>query len=335
MKKMVQSFAELIPMNFMFCDVGVRGGIPAQWAPFKSLIQIFGFEPDEVEYARLTKEKINGRYFNCALSDTETERPLYLTKVRGCSSLYEPNMVFLRQFPGSDWLEVEKVVTIKTHTLDSVFQKEATTTCDFIKIDVQGAELDVLKGGLKSLKNHVLGMEIEVEFQPLYKDQPLFPDIDVFVRSQFGLEIQDFKKYYWKFQRGINYGSAKGKLIFGEALYFRPPGSVFEICKDQTLAKAKETILKAILMGIIYGYFDYALLILERSVEEKYFEEDHLFPLKDAIKVYGKGLRYTGPFASYFSEGFRLLYKMFQPTEGGWGSVGQPLGSQKKFKVFL
>jgi FkbM family methyltransferase len=335
MKKIVQAFDELLSRDFVFCDVGARGGIPPHWVPFNSLIETIGFEPDEIEISRLIKENIRGRYFNCAVSDREKESRLHLTKVRGCSSLYEPNMAFLKQFHGSDWFEVEKVVGLKTTSIDVLFEKEGIHKCDFIKIDVQGAELDVLKGGMRCLKEHVLGIEVEVEFQSVYRNQPLFSDIDHYIRDQFGFEIQDLKKYYWKYPEGINYGSAKGKLIFGEALYFRPPDSIFHICKRQSLQNAKDTILMAILMGMVFGYFDYALSILRRSLDEKYFESHQLISLESAIKSYGKGIRYSGQFASYLSEGFRLLYSLFQPTLGGWGSIGQPLGSRKKYGVFF
>ena len=37
----------------------------------------------------------------------------------------------------------------------------------FIKLDIQGAELEVLKGGIKTLEG-VLGLEVEVNFKEIY-----------------------------------------------------------------------------------------------------------------------------------------------------------------------
>jgi hypothetical protein len=52
-----------------------------------------------------------------------------------------------------------------------------------LKIDVQGAEILVLRGAVQRLKS-ALVVHTEVEFVPLYKDQPLFADVDAHLRSQ-------------------------------------------------------------------------------------------------------------------------------------------------------
>ena len=53
----------------------------------------------------------------------------------------------------------------------------------FINIDVQGSELEVLKGSIKSLKN-TLGLEVEVNFKHIYHDIPLSRDIEIFLNSK-------------------------------------------------------------------------------------------------------------------------------------------------------
>jgi FkbM family methyltransferase len=40
-----------------------------------------------------------------------------------------------------------------TNTLDSIIEKNKLTLPDFIKIDTQGSELDILKGGIKAINN--------------------------------------------------------------------------------------------------------------------------------------------------------------------------------------
>ena len=56
--------------------------------------------------------------------------------------------------------------------------------------------MSILKGGRKSLRNAV-GLELEVEFAALYENQPLFNEIDSFVRNE-GFELIDLRRYFWK-----------------------------------------------------------------------------------------------------------------------------------------
>lgn len=74
----------------------------------------------------------------------------------------------------------------KIQTLSSTLDDVAagfTGNITLLKIDVQGAELDVLKGGTKTLERTQLAW-IEVSFKPLYKNSALFSDIQQHMESQ-------------------------------------------------------------------------------------------------------------------------------------------------------
>ncbi len=69
---------------------------------------------------------------------------------------------------------------ISTRRLDEI---EECPQADFIKLDVQGAELLVLENALQKISNAVV-IETEVEFVEIYRNQPLFGDIQRFMRDQ-------------------------------------------------------------------------------------------------------------------------------------------------------
>jgi Methyltransferase FkbM domain len=79
--------------------------------------------------------------------------------------------------------EPRGTTTVNTTTLDSWAQSAHAGPIDVLKVDVQGAELDVLRGAETSLAS-VRMLELEVEFQPLYERQPLFGDVDHFLRER-------------------------------------------------------------------------------------------------------------------------------------------------------
>ena len=73
-----------------------------------------------------------------ALAETEGDAELYVVRggQTGCNSLRKP-----------DVSEPTEAISIRTGRLDSVLREHQIEKVDFIKLDVEGAELSVLKGG--------------------------------------------------------------------------------------------------------------------------------------------------------------------------------------------
>lgn len=335
MKSLMKNILPIMPRNLIHCDVGARWGIDKPWKSFRDLIDLLSFEPDKEEYESLMKNKdANDMIYQYALYKESKNISLNLTKSRGCSSLYKPNHDFLRNFPDLKRFEIEDVVTVTATSLDALYRDRVFSNMDFIKIDVQGAELHILKGGETFLRGHILGIEIEVEFQSLYKEQPLFPDVDIYIRDSLELQIQDLRKAYWKYPVGINVGAAKGQLIFGDALYFRSPYEILSWCSRFDKNEASNKILMACLMGIVYGYLDYSLCLLNQSSIGDFLDQDVIDSWKTLVLHYGKSLKYTGKGADKLAAVFNILYRICQPTHEGWASNGHHLGTRKKFGVF-
>lgn len=155
-------------------------------APFAQLVQagiakIVGFEPQQDECDKLNAMVGHGcRYLPYAIGDGRN-CAFYICNSPMSSSLYEPNTPLLERFQNlENHMHVVKSADIQTHRLDEI--KEIDDT-DFLKLDVQGAELDVLTGATRVLSDAVL-VQTEVEFVPMYKDQPLFAEVDQHLRRQ-------------------------------------------------------------------------------------------------------------------------------------------------------
>ena len=95
----------------------------------------------------------------------------------GASSLYMATGHYgLEQYPQRR-LEVEAV------TLRSFLEAEAIPRIDLLWMDIQGAELAALKG-LGARMVDVALIHAEVEFEEIYADQPIFPEVRAFLESQ-------------------------------------------------------------------------------------------------------------------------------------------------------
>ena len=93
----------------------------------------------------------------------------------------ELNLDYLKKFPDPERFETIKKSQIETTTLDNEFT--SNNFPHFIKIDTEGAELEILNGGKKTLEN-VMGLLIEVYFKDLHKNQVKFEEINNFLSKK-------------------------------------------------------------------------------------------------------------------------------------------------------
>ncbi|MBN8530421.1 MAG: FkbM family methyltransferase [Alphaproteobacteria bacterium] len=150
----------------------------------QGVARVTGFEPDETQF-RILQEKKDPRYvyFPYFLGDGG-KATFHIAAYPGCSSLYEadPAMIDLFQGIGASTggnFTVVRTCEVDTKKLDDIADVPPP---DFIKLDIQGGELNVLKNATKALESAMV-IEIETEFVPLYKNQPLFGDIQVLLRE--------------------------------------------------------------------------------------------------------------------------------------------------------
>lgn len=293
-------------------DVGASGGLLEHWASVEDRIRVVAFEPDKRSFVGLGKNSNQKRiYINAALFNTKEMRNFYLTKKQEVSSIFKPNYSFLEQFPESERFKITEILKMETDTMDNQLEKYHIDNVDFIKLDTQGSELLILEGAVKTLEN-VLGVEIEVEFASMYEGQPLFADVDRFLRS-IGFQLFALKPGYWKRKEGEQYGKLKGQMIYADAFYLLDPKVVnnkFGGIKNTLLLKSK--ILKVISIAILHGYADYALAIFEQNKHIFDTEEICLFykEIEKTILVSLKIPNFRG--RARIASLFKKLYGIFR-----------------------
>lgn len=144
----------------------------------QGLCDVVGFEPNADNCAKRNADARPGhRYLPYALGDGRARR-FYECQNPLTSSLYRPNAAMLEKFSCIS-LPVVGEHDIQTHRLDDLAEIQ---DIDYLKLDVQGAELDIILGAPRLIQSTLL-VHTEVEFIPIYSDQPLFGDIDVALRK--------------------------------------------------------------------------------------------------------------------------------------------------------
>lgn len=196
-------------------DVGAKGGAHWRWRNCAFPIKFIGFEPDVQECKRLTNDR--EIYLPYALWSSTGERTLYRIHSPFGSSFFEPNYPFICRFIESVHYEPRPPIKIQSHRLDDALATIAVADIDMLKVDTEGADLEILKGA-GTLLSKIVAVEVEVWFDQVSKGAPFFADIDNYLRAN-GFHLFDLAKANY-FRRSL-VGGPKGQLVAGNALYFK------------------------------------------------------------------------------------------------------------------
>lgn len=224
--------------KLVVADIGCRWGFADQWLQLAPHVTLYGFDPDATECERL-QTFYQGKDVTLvaqALADVPSLRKLYLTKEPACSSLYRPDPNLTSTTPELACATEIGTKDIAVTTLDIWAENAGVFVVDFVKLDTQGAELEILRGGAKTLDT-VRALEVEVEFNPIYESQPLFGNIDQYLRDRgFVLwRLANLAHYSrWKLSSqpqipnhvyydsvAAQHATRGGQLFWGNAFYVR------------------------------------------------------------------------------------------------------------------
>jgi FkbM family methyltransferase len=256
-------------------DIGANpiGGQP----PYRLLLdaglcRVTGFEPQPAALQELqTLAGPAERYLPYAIGDG-IEHTLYLCATSGFASLLEPDdrqLELLVDFPRL--AEVTGKEQMQTRRLDDV---EEIHRIDYLKIDIQGGELAVLRAGRRKLAQAV-AIQTEVGFHRLYRDQPTFADVDLELREQGFVPHQFVTTRTWPMAPVVwadPLQQAARQLVEADVLYVKDPARP-DLLDNSQLARL------ALICDVVYGSFGLALrcvleLVRRRSLDAK-TEQDY------------------------------------------------------------
>ena len=165
-------------------DVGVRGGLDETWTPLLPHLRAYGFDADPEECVRLAREHGSAHlsFVPLALGAAPGVAELHVSADPACSSLYPPDGRVAERYPALNGIRTENRQSITVDTLDRWAERERVVDVSYLKLDTQGSELDILRGATRTLRT-VSALRVEVEFNPIYRGQPLFGDVDSFLRE--------------------------------------------------------------------------------------------------------------------------------------------------------
>lgn len=255
-------------------DVGARGGHLGEINNLKPYLSYYGFDADKEECKRIESEphedfhsyKILPYY----VGKDEGVIDFHLFKDLGSSSKLKPNKYFKNNYAASH--EITNTVSVESRTMDSILSENCLELPDFIKLDTQGTELEILKNSPKSLSNCLL-IESEIEIIEMYDGQPLIGDFLTFMDNN-GFDIIYINRV---FQNHNSYsGRARGRVTFTDILFGKKESHLNTF--------STEKIAKYLVLLCNYGHLDMAF---------------HLWNSNEKVKLAVPGL------TSYFDNSYK------------------------------
>lgn len=249
---------DLVGMKLL--DIGARGGSLPWLEFFAPFSTYFGCEPDASAAAGLSlllQQKNPWR--GCvlipeAMGTRSGPATLYLTRHPGLSSILKPNLEVIRDFGLEDEFAIEDTIDVPMITMQAAAEKYGFGDVGFVKLDTQGSELDILKSGAELLEGAVQGVFVEVEFRQFYQRQPLFSDVEKFLRKA-GFELIGLDSVMRRrTTTGLRLGYSRRELTWAHALFIkkRPDANGAD---EQAIF---ERLIRQIAIAIASEHFDLA-----------------------------------------------------------------------------
>lgn len=225
-------------------DIGAAGGIEST---YKKLLKLndftaIGFEPDATEVERL-KQSSNLKLYPYAIAGNTEKKKFYITNFSHCSSLYPPNQKAIAEFPVADFFKVIDTREIAATSLGEFIKENHVKKPDFLKMDTQGAEYEILTGS-PSIVENLTGISFETHLRELYEGQGLFHSIHEM------LSKLDFRLIHLRSNQHF-----AGEILELNVAYV----------KNINHFSSTEQVLKAVLFCVCHENLNFAAHILRKS----------------------------------------------------------------------
>ena len=249
--------------NCLVVDAGARYGLHPSWRDARDICEFHLFEPEPVEANRLKiryENSANISIHSKALAAKNEMRRLTIRSHLGLSNLDGYDLYLSNIHPDfqssaveSDRIEVDAV------SIDRFFENARV---DFLKLDAEGSDFEILNGARNKLDTSVLGIRINVDFVKNSKTSVTFSEIDIWLNMLgFTLQTIETETRVAKHQGMYPLSTHSGSLIGGDAIWTRSQSDVL-------LKKSDEINVIFSLFLYLNGLEDVALQFLVSATQQ-------------------------------------------------------------------
>ncbi|MEO6222974.1 MAG: FkbM family methyltransferase [Vicinamibacterales bacterium] len=249
-------------------DIGARGGADEDMLPIAWASRIVCFEPDQAESEVLAKKgDARWREFTVlpfAVGGVSGPQELHVPDDPRAASLLRHNPSMVERFGQEHLHTSRKAVPVQTWTLDALRGDGHIGRIDYMKIDVEGAELDILGAG-GTIVQDCVALKVECSFLPQRLEQPLVWDVAQFLGNS-GFEVVDLEDIHRWRRRNL---PAHPYRVRAEMEYSRGQAAQCDVIALRSVAHVHgtEQALRLVVVSAALGFFDYAVGVLRGRPE--------------------------------------------------------------------
>lgn len=271
-------------------DVGARGGVDPELIEIAWACTVYGFEPDPAEAERLRTAGAGAwkrlEVLPLALGAEAGSGTLHLCEAAEGASLLPHNEAMVERFGYENLHVTRRTLPVETVTLDDLRASGKLARIDYLKIDVEGAELGILGSG-RAVLSTCSALKVEMSFLEQRVGQPLIWDVVPYL-TEAGFEVVDIRDFRcWRrrplpihpFRIAFEMPYSRGQVAQCDVVLLRRPESLTDLPAAVRLA-----VLAAAL-----GYFDFAVTLLRRTPRvAEFVQDEHGVRIESALAAWSE-----------------------------------------------
>ena len=163
--------------------------------------------------------------------------------------------------------KLKKTIDIDMHKLDTLIEQKEIGQVDFLSIDAQGLDYEIIEGMDKNISS-VVGVLCEVEFSQLYEGQKLFADIDIKLREKGFRFSTMYNPQIFNHMHYPKCQKDRGFLTVAEVLYLRSSEPLFDELKQDISEEEKKKIVIQLIklagLSLMFEQFSFSYDIIDK-----------------------------------------------------------------------
>ena len=268
----------LAKRNLLVADVGVAEGPEERWLGIKDFIRFLTFDPNP----RAGTQDERTVCLPIGLWSSKARKTLYLYALPDCSSVYPFNEELLRDFLTKEGARPTWTTEIELDALDNCIAGRPELRPDFLKIDTEGADLEVLRGADGMLRQSIMGVRVEAAVMEFRLGAPMFGEIDSYLRGH-GFMLLHLGRVHFIRNNGLHGFTSQPQIAWGDAVYFLKRDKLLDRLAALPGDERESALVRFVVLLLCHGVHDYAVEVVEAAEAARLVSTSLAASIKEAV----------------------------------------------------